>query len=47
MFDMGVLAAQMLIERIEAGASAHEVRHVVLRGSLRVRETCGAALKTA
>ncbi len=47
MYDMGVLAAQMLIERIEAGPSAHEVRHVVLRGSLRICETCGALLKSA
>ena len=46
MYDMGVLAAQMLIERIEAGTAAREARHVVLRGSLRVRETCGASLKS-
>jgi DNA-binding LacI/PurR family transcriptional regulator len=47
LYDMGVVAAQLLIEAIKSPASHQNARQVVLKGQLCIRETCGAKLKQA
>lgn len=47
MRDMGVLAAQLLIEQIEGPPAERKARQVVLQGRLRIRDTCGARLRGA
>jgi LacI family transcriptional regulator len=42
LFDMGVMAAQLLIETLERAHEERPARQVVLQGALRVRDTCGA-----
>jgi LacI family transcriptional regulator len=44
LFDMGVMAAQILIEKIERPDANTPARHVFLQGTLRIRQTCGAHL---
>jgi len=45
MYEMGVLAGQILIDLMSHSISAKRARQVFLRGNLRIRETCGANLK--
>lgn len=42
MYDMGVLAMQMLVDRLSGSANAEKARQVVLKGQLVVRNSCGA-----
>lgn len=42
MYDMGVLAMQMLVDRLSGSAHADKARQVVLKGQLVVRHSCGA-----
>lgn len=45
MYEMGALAAQLLIDQIEDPAAERQSRHVVLKGVLKVRESCGSRLR--
>lgn len=47
MYEMGVLAGQILIDLMSDSISAQRARQVLLRGNLRIRETCGASLRKA
>lgn len=47
LYEMGVIAAQTLIDTIEDPSGKREARHIVLNGRLCVRETCGARLRQA
>lgn len=40
MYEMGVLAAQVLMDLIEAPASERKAKQLVLKGNLVIRETC-------
>lgn len=42
MYEMGVLGAQMLIDSISGAPNAARPRQVFLRGTLKIRESCGA-----
>jgi len=45
MYDMGVLAMQILIDRLSGTAESSRARQVVLKGRLVVRHSCGAGQK--
>lgn len=47
MYEMGVLAGQILIDLMSDSISAQRARQVLLRGNLRIREICGASLRKA
>jgi DNA-binding LacI/PurR family transcriptional regulator len=40
--DMGVMAAQLLVENLERPQVDRPARQVILQGTLRIRESCGA-----
>jgi len=44
MYEMGMLATQLMIEHVESAPSARMSRNVILNGTLHIRETCGAHL---
>lgn len=44
MYEMGALAAQILIDTVSNAASAQRARQVMLRGTLRIRESSGGRL---
>lgn len=46
MYEVGTLAAQILLDSITDPSGQRKARQIILRGHLRVRETCGAGLKT-
>jgi DNA-binding LacI/PurR family transcriptional regulator len=46
MYEMGVLAAQRLIEIIEDPSNEDQAKQITLTGQLCVRETCGASKQT-
>lgn len=47
LYDMGVLAGQMLMDLIDKPVADRKARQVLLGGTLRIRETCGASLRAA
>ena len=46
MHEMGALAAQTLLDLVKSPRGSRTPKQILLRGSLRVRETCGAHLRS-
>jgi len=46
MHEMGALAVQTLLDLVKSPPGSRLAKQILLRGSLRVRETCGAHLRT-
>ena len=47
MKEMGVMAVQMLVDLIRTPAQDRKGQHIVMRGTLAVRQSCGAQRKTS